>query len=149
MHEIWLENDLSGRSSLSSWSLGRHWRRHCPLFLSPSLILLLSLSVSLWTPIPPPTMVEPSNQRTNPPLLKRNPLTRCLERERERETAPRRLFSPYVVAGGRPRRLDTAAGGLAQPVCENSRNLLCENIAMVSQFEAPKVRNLAHYWVRL
>ena len=32
MHEIWLENDLSGRSL-------RRRRRHCPLFLSPSLIL--------------------------------------------------------------------------------------------------------------
>ena len=36
MHEIWLENDLSGRSPRRQ---RRRRRRHCPLFLSPSLIL--------------------------------------------------------------------------------------------------------------
>ena len=35
MHEIWLENDLSGRSLRRR----QRRRRHCPLFLSPSLIL--------------------------------------------------------------------------------------------------------------
>ena len=37
MHEIWLENDLSGRSLRRQRR--RRRRRHCPLFLSPSLIL--------------------------------------------------------------------------------------------------------------
>ena len=66
MHEIWLENDLSGRCVRFG---GARRRRHCPLFLSPSLIL--------------PSVDARPSQRTNPPPLsshpKRNPLTRCLD----------------------------------------------------------------------